>query len=85
MMKERMSLSRAREIAQSIASAHKRYGAQLAPPFPTYEIIEALIVLENHGNWNAPTRDELTKANRQLAAAEARAAKCAKKQEQHEG
>lgn len=79
MMAEPMSLKRAREIAQALAVARKKHGAQLASPYPAYEILEALAVLEENGNWDAPTREELTKANRQLAAAEARAAKCAKK------
>lgn len=82
MMRAPMTLEKARAMAQSVIHARKKFGSQLHFPQPTYEILEALAVLEANGNWDAPTKDELTKANRQLAAANARAEKCAKKQEQ---
>jgi hypothetical protein len=62
-------------MAQRVAIGRAKYKSQYSPPHSTAELSEALTVLEAGGNWDAPTKAELTKANRQLAACNARLAK----------
>jgi hypothetical protein len=85
MLAEPMSFEKAREIAEAIRRGRIRHGAQFSPPYRPYEIVEACAVLGKHINvlvgelqLHVP-KDELTQANRRLAACEARVAKLAKK------
>lgn len=71
-MKKAMTVDQARAMAQQAAIGLKKWGAQYSPPYAKDQLVEALGVLENAGNWDGPTKAELTKANRQLAACNAR-------------
>lgn len=78
-LKSRMTLGRARELAKTITTARAKWGAQVSVPISVHELLEIVDVLETEGNWDAPSREDLTKANRQNAALNARLAKCLKK------
>lgn len=77
-LKGPMSLEKARLLAQRVAHGRKKYGPQFSIPYSKEEIVEALALLENNGNWDGPTKEQLTKANRQLAACNARLARSTK-------
>src|SRR5687768_6924156 len=78
MLAEHMTLEKAREIAESTIAGKLRYGAQYAPPYRPYEILEAVTVLEVELRKQETAiaemvpKEDLTKANRQLAALNAR-------------
>ena len=72
MMEKPMTVERASAIASSISAGRKKFGAQFRAPFRAYEIEEAAAVLLEHGNFDAPSKEELTKCRRQMAALNAR-------------
>lgn len=73
-MRQVITIERARELANQIAVAYGKYGSQTSVPFNTHQLVEIVAVLNAHGNFDGPTKDELTKANRQLTACQAREA-----------
>lgn len=84
MMTEAMTLAKAREIAHAVMIGRHKFGAQYNPPYPPYDIAEALVVI--HLGAKAQLENELeaahelvTAANRRAGAAEARLARCLKK------
>lgn len=89
MMTEPMSLEKAREIAHAVMIGRHKFGAQYNPPFPGYDIAEALVVLHLAGKDSVSKDDvetilneaqeSVTVANRRAGAAEARLARCLKK------
>jgi hypothetical protein len=74
-LKAPLTVNQARAMAQRVTIGRAKYKGQYSPPHSTAELAEALTVLEASGNWDAPTKAELTKANRQLAACNARLTK----------
>lgn len=77
MMSEPMKLSKARAMAAAIAVGRRKFGAQYSPPYPAYEIIEALVVLNEQATAEsseivAQMKEQLTAANRRAGAAESR-------------
>jgi hypothetical protein len=89
MLAEPMSQQKAQEIAEAIVTGRAKFGAQYSPPYRPYEIVEAVAVLEGQLAVALKTigemvsREELTLANRRLAACEARVAKLSKKNEKN--
>lgn len=79
-MKQVMSKEQALAHAKTLAAAFGKFGAQISVPYTTAQLLEVIAVLHAHGNWDAPTKDELTLVKRQLTAALAREAKCKGKQ-----
>lgn len=82
MMKPSMSFDKAREIATAVTKERKRYGAQYSSQYSKSTLEEALDVL-NAGieDIHKAGRDELTRANRQYAALNARYEKLKNKTE----
>ena len=91
MLAEPMTIDKAKEIAAQIWKGRRKYGAQYRPSYPNYEVQEAVAVLfAALGDLTVRLgtmvpKEELTLANRRLAAAEARVAKLAKKNEKESG
>lgn len=80
-MKQVMTKEAALKTAGQLALAFGKFGAQISVPYTQSQLLEVISVLHANGNWDAPTREELTKVKRQLTAALAREAKCKGKQE----
>lgn len=78
-MRQVMTIERARSLAGQIAAAYSKYGSQTSVPFNTANLVEIIAVLNAHGNFEGPTKEELTKVNRQLTACQAREAALRKK------
>ncbi len=73
MMKNKMTLERAEEIVRVIVAGHKRWGASAgAMQHSTTEVVDALVTLHENANMDGPSAGDMAKANRQLAAANAR-------------
>jgi hypothetical protein len=75
-MKQVMTKEQALQHASKLALAFGKFGAQISVPYTTPQLLEVISVLHAHGNWDAPTKDDLTLVKRQLTAALAREAKC---------
>ena len=71
-MKQIMTIERARSLASHIATAYGKYGSQTSVPFSTTQLVEIISVLNSFGNFDGPTKDDLTKVSRQLTACKAR-------------
>jgi hypothetical protein len=74
-MKPPMSLDKAKHIAHVATLGRAKYGPQFSPPYSQADLVEALSVLNEFGNWDGPSKEQLTKVNRQLAACNARQAR----------
>jgi hypothetical protein len=75
MVQRLIDIPAALTIVKHVVAERKRWGHQAGTAgYNTHTICDALIVLADAGNFDAPTREELTKANRQLAASAAREA-----------
>jgi regulator of replication initiation timing len=69
------SLEKAIEIVETIRKARKRWGrAAGSAQYGTNDVLDALDVIFDESNHDGPSKAELTKANRQLAACSAREA-----------
>lgn len=77
-----MTLARAREIARVLQEGFDKYGKYAVVPFRPYEVLQTVITLANNGNFDAPSKEDLTKVNRQLAALNARYEKLKQKCEE---
>lgn len=71
-MKQVMTVEKARHLASSIAAAYARFGSQTSVPYSATQLAEIITVLNAFGNFDGPTKEELTKAARQLTACKAR-------------
>lgn len=93
MMESKMSLTEARAIADVISRGIKKFGTQFNAPYRNSDILRAIITLQQEGPWGAtPSSEEVeaddaeacrqavSAANRRAGAAEARLARCIKKQ-----
>lgn len=78
-MKNVMTIERARSLATQIAVAYGKYGSQTSVPFSASQLAEIISVLSAFGNFDGPTKEELTKVTRQLTACQAREAGLRKK------
>lgn len=76
MMAAPMTLARARAIAQEVTAGRSKFGAQFKPAQSQSELLEAIAVLNIGGNFDGPTQEEITKANRRAGAAESRLKRC---------
>jgi hypothetical protein len=86
MLAEPMSVEKAKEIAAAIATGQRKYGPQFAPAYRSYEILEACMLLGQFVlglEALMVPKEDLTLANRRLAACEARVAKLSKKNEKN--
>lgn len=79
-MKQVMTIEKARSLAAAIAVAYSKYGAQTSVPYNTHQLVEIIAVLNAFGNFDGPSKEELTKVSRQLTACQAREAGLKKKQ-----
>lgn len=75
-MRNAMTKEQALDHAKKLAVAFGKFGAQIKVPYTIPQLLEVIAILHEHGNWDAPTTEELTKVKRQLTAALAREAKC---------
>jgi hypothetical protein len=73
-MKQVMSKEQAIAHAAKLAHAYEKFGAQISVPYTTAQLLEVVAVLHAHGNYDAPTTDDLTLVKRQLTACKAREA-----------
>lgn len=76
-----MKLEQAQSIAKELAKQYHRWGKQANPPYSLQQLMQVIAVLDEHGHFDtnvAQLREELTLANRRLAAANARAIKAEK-------
>lgn len=78
-MKQVMTIEKARSIAGAIALAYSKYGSQTSVPYSTSQLVEIISVLNSFGNFDGPTKDDLTKLSRQLTACQAREARLRKR------
>lgn len=78
MPKIAMTYAQAAILAQSIVTGRKRWGLQYSLPVNQSDLLDALVVLHDAGNFDGPTKDQLTLVKRQLTAALAREAKLRK-------
>ena len=69
------ALEKSTALVQEIVKLRKRWGRSAgAGQYSMHDVLDALVVIFDESNIDGPTRAELTKANRQLAAAGAREA-----------
>jgi hypothetical protein len=88
-MADKMTVAQAIEVAKATASAVRKWGRHAAPPFTNQQLMTAIEVLVSNVDLEADsknvaiaeTKEALTKANRQLAACNARVTRLAKKPE----
>lgn len=71
-MKIEMSLDKAHKVVKDVVTARRRWGRQASLPYSTEELMDALMLLSEAGNFDAPTAEEVTKLKRQLAACQNR-------------
>lgn len=71
-MKIEMKLDRAHTIVRDVVIARKRWGRQADLPYTLEELMDALMLLHDAGNFDAPSAEEVTKLRRQLAACQNR-------------
>jgi hypothetical protein len=69
---KKMTVERAREIAAELAKIRARWGKHASPPVTQDDLFEAVTVLVEAGNFDAPSQEEITKLRRQLAACQNR-------------
>jgi geranylgeranyl pyrophosphate synthase len=67
-----MSLSKAQEIVTEVVAGRKRLGKQFVPRQIMDDVLDALVVVHDNANLDAPSKDEITKLKRQLAACQNR-------------
>lgn len=67
-MANKMSVEKAQQIAADIAAARKKWGRHAAINVSEDQLYEAVTVLVEAGNFDAPSAAEVTKLRRQLAA-----------------
>ncbi len=79
-MKQVMTIEKARALANTVTLGMAKYGSQYSPAYATQISLEAIAVLNGHANFDGPTKEDLTKVNRQLTACQAREAGLKKKQ-----
>lgn len=79
-----MLIETALRIAKDAAAARKRWGKQASLPYTHDQLLDAILVLDSAGRFDADeSAEELTRTKRQLAAALAREA--ARKKRSDEG
>lgn len=78
MSKITMTYAQAAILAQNIVTGRKRWGLQYSLPVTPADLLDALVVLHDAGNFDGPTKEQLTLVKRQLTAALAREAKLRK-------
>lgn len=74
-----MNLKEAIEIIRQCERGLKMAGRYFDAPFTVQQLVDAGITLLNHANLDAPTKDELTLANRRWAAVNAQLQKVKKR------
>lgn len=79
-MKQVMTIELARELANTITLGMAKYGSQYSPGYSITALLEAIAVLNGHGNYDGPTKEDLNRVTRQLTACQAREAGLKKKQ-----
>lgn len=67
-----MTLERARAIVAETVRARKQWGKYGQPTCSTDEVLDALVVMHDSANLDAPTPAEVTLLRRQLAACQNR-------------
>lgn len=67
-----MTVERAREIAAELARARKKWGKHASINVTQDQLYEAVTVLVDAGNFEAPSAEDITKLRRQLAACQNR-------------
>lgn len=77
-MKDSMTYEQALALVKNTAGAVERWGKQANPPYSQNQMMAAIAVLAGKVDIEGPTKEELTKVRRQLAACEARVAKLSK-------
>jgi hypothetical protein len=64
-----MSLEKATRIVNEVVAGRKRLGKQFVPRYIMDDVLDALVMVHENANLDAPSKDEVTKLRRQLAAA----------------
>ena len=64
-----MTFDKAAAIVLNVIAGRKRLGKQYLPPYILDDILDALVMVHEQGNFDGPSKDEVTKIRRQLAAA----------------
>ena len=64
-----MSLEKATNIVKEVVAGRKRLGKQFVPRQIMDDVLDALVVVHDNANLDAPSKEEITKLRRQLAAA----------------
>lgn len=67
-----MNLSKAQAIVTEVVAGRKRLGKQFVPRQIMDDVLDALVVVHDSANLDAPSKDEITKLRRQLAACQNR-------------
>jgi hypothetical protein len=84
-LKNSMTVEQAMQLVKNTATAVERWGKQANPPYSVNQMMAAIAVLAGKVDLEGPTKEELTKVKRQLAACEARVAKLSKPRKASKG
>ena len=66
---KKMSIEKATNIVNEVVAGRKRLGKQFTPRHIMDDVLDALVVVHENANLDAPSKEEITKLRRQLAAA----------------
>lgn len=69
---KKMTLEKATRIVEGVVAGRKRLGKQYIPAQIMDDVLDALVVTYENANLDAPSKDEVTKLRRQLAACQNR-------------
>jgi hypothetical protein len=67
-----MTLEKAQTIVASVVAGRKRLGKQYSSPIRMDEVLDAFVLVYDASNVDGPSKDEVTKLRRQLAACQNR-------------
>jgi hypothetical protein len=67
-----MTFDKAAGIVANVVAGRKRLGRNYAPPYIMDDVLDALVVVHEHGNFDGLSKEEITKLKRQLAACQNR-------------
>lgn len=71
-MMKTMKFDKAAAIVAGVIAGRKRLGKQYQPPYIMDDVLDALVIVHEQGNFDAPSKEEITRLKRQLAACQNR-------------
>ena len=71
-MRIEMSLDKAQLIVRELVAARKQWGKHASVNYTMHEVLDALVVLNDAGRFDAPSAAEVSTLRRQLAACQNR-------------